>query len=48
MVKAWSLILCFAIFGHRIDYVYDVFSVGGGFGWLSSVCARALGSGYVN
>jgi hypothetical protein len=27
MVNAWSLILCFAIFGHRIDYVCDGFSV---------------------
>jgi hypothetical protein len=38
MVKVWSLILCFAIFGHRIDCVCGVFSVGGGFGWLSRLC----------
>jgi hypothetical protein len=38
MVKVWSLILCFSIFGHRIVYECGVFSVGGGFGWLSRLC----------
>jgi hypothetical protein len=47
MDKAWSLILCFAIFGHRIDCVCGVFSVGEGFGWLNRVCV-CVGSGYVN